>query len=321
LEIKIIQPDDINLYQALATINGSIFNDIKWIKKFGKDIELFGIYNNDNKLIGGFYIYIEKIYGFKFYKDPPFTPSIGLFFQNQAINNSNYLSYEKEIFSLVCNFIKQLPFSVLRISIPVNFTDLQHFIWQKFKVIPNYTYLINLDLKEEELNRNLSPKLRNNIKKAISDKIIVEQINDYNIVKQHIIATYSRQKIKINYTILNEILFGFSDNSNSFSFLASQDGIPLSVVFCVYDKNKAYYLFGGYNDASKHEGAGCLALWEAIRYSKSLGIKYFDLEGSMVPRIEKFFRGFGGVLTPYFTINRASLPLEMILKFIKREIY
>jgi hypothetical protein len=53
-----------------------------------------------------------------------------------------------------------------------------------------------------------------------------------------------------------------------------------------------------------------------------LGIKYFDFEGSMLPQIEIFFRGFGGQLVPYYNrINKAKLPLEILLKFYKRELF
>jgi hypothetical protein len=34
-----------------------------------------------------------------------------------------------------------------------------------------------------------------------------------------------------------------------------------------------------------------------------MGFKTFDFEGSGIPAIEKFFRSFGGALTPYFCIT------------------
>ena len=56
-------------------------------------------------------------------------------------------------------------------------------------------------------------------------------------------------------------------------------------------------------------------------YAKGKGLKAFDFEGSMLPEVEKFFRGFGGDLIPYYTINKAFLPVEMALKFMKRELF
>lgn len=55
------------------------------------------------------------------------------------------------------------------------------------------------------------------------------------------------------------------------------------------------------------------------KHAKNLGLKYFDFERSMIPQIERYFRGFGGQLTPYYRINKAKLPFEILLKFFKRE--
>jgi hypothetical protein len=40
-----------------------------------------------------------------------------------------------------------------------------------------------------------------------------------------------------------------------------------------------------------------------------------------VPSIEHFLRSFGGKLTPYFTVNKAWLPIEMALKIKKRQFF
>jgi hypothetical protein len=60
---------------------------------------------------------------------------------------------------------------------------------------------------------------------------------------------------------------------------------------------------------------------EAIKAAKGLGLQTFDFEGSSIPAIERFFRGFGGRLAHHFTVSRAWLPLEMALKFSKRNLF
>lgn len=57
-----------------------------------------------------------------------------------------------------------------------------------------------------------------------------------------------------------------------------------------------------------------MTLDRCIAEAAQRGVPQFDLEGSMIPEIERFFRGFGAQLTPYFTVNRASFLLEMMLK-------
>jgi len=64
-----------------------------------------------------------------------------------------------------------------------------------------------------------------------------------------------------------------------------------------------------------------LLVQKSIEKAKQLGCQIFDFEGSMLKGVEIFFRNFGGKMEPYYTINKASLPIEMLLKFKKRELF
>jgi hypothetical protein len=167
----------------------------------------------------------------------------------------------------------------------------------------------------------MSAEKRNDISKATRDGLTTKLIDDYSIVKSLVLKTFSRQEMVANEYYLNKILFEFANKDNSFAFAAFRENIPIAVSFCICDGSTAYYLLGGYDDKNKHHGAGAFAVWEAIKHAQRLGLKQFDFEGSMVPQIEKYFRGFGGRLTPYYRINKAKLPVEILLKFFKRELF
>lgn len=96
--------------------------------------------------------------------------------------------------------------------------------------------------------------------------------------------------------------------------------VSCSFPFSATDISKTtYYLLGGYDPATKHGGAGILCMWQSILHAKGVGLDTFDFEGCMLPEVERFFRGFGADLVPYFTVNKAWLPLEFMLKIFKRE--
>jgi len=320
LYISKIPLEQINNYDKLAKEYGTIFNTYEWLKLF-ENIELYGIYDKGNNLIGGFHIYKQKKMGFSIYRNPPFTPHIGPFLKIDAQNSSNVISKYREALLLMADFLDNIKYSIISISLDKNIIDALPFIWKKFKVVPGYTYILDLDRSLDDIYKNMTAERRNDIKKGAKDKLIVEKTNDYNIVKSLVIKTFLRQKKEINKEMINKILFDFANNNNSFAFVTFKDKEPIATVFCVYDKQTSYYLLGGYNFENKHHGAGPLALWESIRYSKEIGLKYFDFEGSMIPQIEKYFRGFGGKLTPYYRINKAKLPIEILLKFFKRELF
>jgi hypothetical protein len=47
-----------------------------------------------------------------------------------------------------------------------------------------------------------------------------------------------------------------------------------------------------------------LLLWECMRFCKEeIGVAEFDFDGSDVASVERFFRGFGGRLTPRFSVT------------------
>ena len=79
-----------------------------------------------------------------------------------------------------------------------------------------------------------------------------------------------------------------------------------SAVYIVWDENSAYYLWGGSDPKFRNSGANSYCLWEAIKFSSSV-TKAFDFEGSILKPIEKYFRSFGGKLTPYFHVYKTNI--------------
>jgi len=78
-----------------------------------------------------------------------------------------------------------------------------------------------------------------------------------------------------------------------------------AAVFVVWQKQSAWYIAGGGDPSLRHSGAHSLVLWEAIQQVAQF-TDIFDFEGSMMPGVERFFREFGGIQTPYFTIQKGK---------------
>ncbi len=308
--------------KIIAEKSASIFLSEKWLNLYDDRLKCFGIFDKSDKIIGGFAIFIEKKAKFiKYYRNLPYSPTISLFFENKAQNKSKILSENKKILSLLTSFFETLPYHILSVYLPSKYIDMQPFIWQNFKAIPSYTYIIDLEKTVAEIEKGFSTKRRNDIKKAIKDGVTAQLSSDYDTVKSLIINTFDRKNKALDVAMIDKILFEFADNKNSFAFVSYLSKTPIATSFCIYDKQKVYYLLGGYDSQNKHQGAGALAVSNAIKYAQELGIKNFDFEGSMLPEVEKYFRGFGGNLTPYYSINKAILPLEMALKIAKRSIF
>ncbi len=316
------QIDNLDIFCEKAEPAIGVFASKKWLSIYGDTLTVIGIYKDELQLIGGFYFLRTKKYGCSFLKLPPYTPHCGLFFTSDSKNNSSINNFSKEVMNEVCNFFTKLKSALTVLAFPSNIIDFQPFIWEKYKVIPNYTYRINLEKSIEDIKSNFDSKNRNVINKAIKEEVVV---SENSLTKEELFEFFMNSlnttDANIYETELKNIFTKFSDDTNSFSVTARKGTELLGNVFCVYDKNTCYYLLGGVNKKSGVQGVNNLLVQRSIEKAKELGCKTFDFEGSMLKGVEKFFRSFGPELVPYFTVNKASLPLEILLKFKKRELF
>jgi Acetyltransferase (GNAT) domain len=314
--------DNLDFFCDKAEPHIGVFASKKWLAIYGDALTLVGIYKDEHQLIGGFYYLNTKKYGFSFLKLPPYTPHCGLFFTSDSKNKSSINNFSKEIMNEVCNYFTNQKSTLTVLAFPFTVIDFQAFIWNKFKVIPNYTYRIDLTKTVEEIKSNFDSKNRNVISKAIKEDVTV---SENTLPKNELLLffknTLSTTDANIYEKELEQIMMSFSEDSNSFAVVAKKNNELLGTVFCIYDENTCYYLLGGVEKKAGIQGVNNLLIQHAIIKAKELGCTTFDFEGSMLKGVEKFFRSFGGELVPYYTVNKAALPLEMLLKFKKRELF
>lgn len=319
----ILKPiNSIELYSEKAEPVLGVFGSKKWLSVYGSSLSLVGIYKDEHQLIGGFYFLKIKKYGFTFIKLPPYTPHCGLFCISEGKNKSSLNNFQKEIMTEVCAYISAQKSALTVLAFPSSIIDLQPFIWAKYKVVPNYTYRIDLTQSLEVIKSNFDSKNRNVINKTIKEALAV----DVNTLDKTALFNFFNSSLtgagaNIYQKELKAVFFDFADDSNSFSLEAKKEGRLTGVVFCVYDKTTCYYLLGGVNKGEGLNGINNLLVLKSIEKAVELGCSVFDFEGSMLKGVERFFRSFGPELTPYYTVNKASLPLEMALKFKKRELF
>jgi hypothetical protein len=281
----------------------------------------YGVFQEGGKLLAGFHLYSERTLGVKVLRNPPFTPQCGPFFRTTATNPVSALEANRVVLAAVADFLDSQRLAVVTISLNPYILDTLPFIWRDFKVVPRYTYILDLAVPLNELSRGMSPARRNDVSKATRDGLTACRTDDLREVRDLVLQSLARQGAQVALRHLDAILFRFSNPNNSYAFTTYCDGAAVASCFIVHDRSRAYYLLGGYNEKLGHHGAGSLALFAAIRHSKEIGLQSFDFEGSMIPAIERYFRGFGGLLTPYATVNKAWLPLEMGLKLARRRLF
>jgi len=308
-------------YDVLARSHGTLFNRLEWVTLFAGRMQPFGIFEEGGQMVGGFSLYRERRMGLTVFRRAPFTPTCGPFLEVKAQNPVTVLEVKRKALESLIDYLDGYPRNLTMLPLDQRISDTLPFIWRGYKVIPKYTYLIDLTQPREQILKNMSSIRRNDISKATRDGLVVQPTTDMGVVRDLVLATFGRQQKGLDRVCLEAILFQYATPANSYAFTTYRQGNPIATAFIVHDEKTAYYLLGGYDSKDRHHGAGALAVGEAIKCAQELGLKTFDFEGSVMPAIEKYFRGFGGHLASYYTVNKAWLPVEFILKLKNRELF
>lgn len=240
---------------------------------------------------------------------PCYTQTMGPWFAplSDDTKYTTALGYRQSLATLFTEKLKT--YRVFMQNFSHEITDWLPFYWEGYTQTTRYTYLLQNIRNVERLQRGMSQNIRRNIHKAKQHHISVQS----GISTEHFLdiqkKTFERQGVankqdtKILKSLIDrcrkrqqgEIYGGYDEN-----------GQLHAAVFIVWQKKCAYYIAGGGDPAFRHSGAHSPVLWEAIRQAAE-HTDTFDFEGSMIRGVERFFREFGAVQTPYFTISRGKL--------------
>jgi len=317
LKIEPVDKDSVHFLRLQEFIGRHqlVFNLAEWLNNYPQNqISQCAILNNNNDVIGCFTYFTFKKSLFKFIITPPFSPDIGLYYVNPSESTVGKNSFNKEIVQNLALYFDNLNVPYININLPKEITDTQPFTWKGYLSRNRYSYLLDLSATKEALWDNLATEKRKSINRASKDGLVIKETTDRELVYSLIIQSLERNFIAKNTSIIKNILQSLSSKTRSFSFVAYQDGLAVGATFCMVSKFKAVYIFGGFNFENKHHGAGVTCMWNSILKAKALGLNYFDFEGSMNPAIERYFREFGGELTPYFNVQKIKPVLNTLLK-------
>jgi len=280
---------------------GTLFHTSDWLERSGDQFAIYGCYKG-NELRGGLAI---GTFGPKFSGHPRVTPYLGLVLPPREGKYVTTLSNEKEIVLVLARHLKTETRKVTcRFSPEV--VDLQPFIWEGYSTSVRYTYRLNVG-NLDAVWENMDSTRRKNIRRAQQDGITIEHGAPFGDLFSMVESTYKRQNRDVRF---RDAAFRYNEMLTSANkcraFVArSKAGQCLAAVYIVWDEKRTYYLLGGHHDSEgSHHSAGALAMWEAIRFTaEKLKLPEFDFEGSTIPAVERFFRKFGGILTPTYRVT------------------
>ncbi|HQU70718.1 MAG TPA: GNAT family N-acetyltransferase [Calditrichia bacterium] len=250
------------------------------------------------------YVLKRKWLFFNVIQMPRFSTGMGVWLQYPPDQKyHSRLSFEARVIS---ELIEQLPpFHRFFQRFQPDFTNWLPFFWKGFEQTTRYTYVLK-DLSDPEaLFRGFRDNIRREIRKAAKIVSVCES-EDAGLMYHMNSLTFKRQGREMPFSLqefarLDEALK--ARNSRRIFLAKDQSGNLHSALYLMYDAHCAYYLMGGSDPGFRNSGAASLLMWEAIKFAAGVSRK-FDFEGSMMAPVERFFRAFGAVQTPYFSIYK-----------------
>lgn len=278
-------------------------------KKTGIKVIRRGLSSN-NKIIDGFTLTLHKVPRTKFYIG--YLPK-GNFPTDELIDELRRIGHEEN-----CIFIQLEPnvranteYSILNTRYSLK--PAAHPLFTK------YTFVLNITKSEDELLNNMHSKTRYNIRVAEKHKVEVVEDNSKESFEQYLklmTETTNRQGFYAHTPSYHRNMFEIlaksqepKANSLSYHLLnATYDSKTLTSWVVFIFKNTLYYPYGASSRENREVMANNLIAWEAIKFGKKLGLKYFDMWGALGPIPDKndpwygfhrFKEGYGGELVEF----------------------
>jgi len=205
----------------------------------------------------------------------------------------------------------------------------------KFKIVrsidiePSKTSIVNLQKTEDELLRIMHQKTRYNIRLAEKKGVKIREASDedfesfWRIMKETVDRDGFRLHSKEHYQKMLAL-----DNNFVKLFLAEYDGKIIAAVLAAFFGDTITYVHGASANEFRNVMSPYLLHWHIMKLGKTLGYKYYDLNGvdeNKWPGVTRFKVGFGGIVINYpgtfdLVFNKTWYNVYKVLRILWRRL-
>lgn len=296
-EIKFVTSKDIDRAKWDQCISNSPFGIV-----YAYSWYLDRICQKWDALIWGDYLYIMPLvnnrkYGLSYIYQPFFTQQLGVF--------SNFPT-EPVIVDLFLN------------SIPKQFrlTDTNLNIGNVLKTSNlgfryNTTYQLNLQPDISVIRDGYNSNTKRNIQKAIQNQITISTVSDIDRFMEFTQDNLHEKSPEIkqkHYQSLKEVIRYALDHQLGEIYGAwDSDNNLVASVFFVTSNQKCIYLAASSNHTGMEKSTMFLLIDTFIQNNSGKNL-ILDFEGSNIPGIARFYKGFGAMAETYYSVRQNRLP-------------
>ncbi|WP_462281575.1 hypothetical protein [Salinivirga cyanobacteriivorans] len=235
-------------------------------------------------------VFISKKWGLKYILQPPYAQQTGVF-----------PNPEQEI---MLKFTRRLSQEARYIQ--TNLNNNNH-IPKNWEIISKENLLLNLNDTYQNIRSGFNKHTKRYTNKAQKNV----NINEHITIKQYIDLKKAASGKFINDEILNKLrlILLKSQERNMLELLAAydqQNELCAAAAF-IHDPRRITYINGVSSDLGKTHRA-MYAIFNHFLHKNTENPKVLDFEGSSIPGVARFFRGFGAQPEQYYLIKQNRLP-------------
>ncbi len=244
---------------------------------------------------------IKKKLGVLFLLQPIFAQQHGIFPEPDQNIQNIFLTYIRDHFRYV--------------TIHINSCHPEPFP-EGFEVSHRKNLILNLAPSYDELKINYSKHARRQIRKTDENKVFVMkgiQPKEYLDLKN--LASESKLSKQSMQTLHRLIEYGYSHGKGMIYAAYSENNSLCSAAFFFFEGSRVIYL----NAASTEEGKNNSSMFKIVDLfiqEHSGSSLTLDFEGSSIPGIARFYKGFGAEQEQYYGLkmNRLPIPFRWLIK-------
>lgn len=265
------------------------------------------LYEKGNNILAAMPYYMENRNGYSYITKAPLTQNNGIIFNypEPDMKNITRQQFEEEVIDEAYKFISEFGLDVYEQQYHYDFTYYLPFFWHQFSVINRVTYVIEDTQDIEKVWNGFSSKYRKNIKKGQKNAVVQQDLDATIFYDEHK-KVFSKQNLPCPFSyVLWMRLYDacIKNNAGKILYAKTQEGNIASLLFVVWDEKSMYHLIGGSMPEYQRLESYNALTWNAILLASEMGLKY-DFEGSVIKRISKSFREFGGEPKCYYRIRK-----------------
>lgn len=182
------------------------------------------------------------------------------------------------------------------IVLPIHpqFSDYTPFIRSGFQFELRYTYELDLNA---HLWDAVHSTVRNHIRRASAVEIRDAMNTDFDY------SAAAHYESRDGQDLWRKLARQMVEVDSAWTSCAFNGNEIVGGQFVVFDQIRAYNLLSYFSRDSKVRGVPSKLIWDAVCRARARKLRYFDLEGSVLPDIESFYQSFGGLRRTYFQIH------------------